>query len=195
MSWLCWCWLSCLILTVLVLTVRVLWAGNTTSKKHRKNYDFTSFTSFTSFNTKIDITYFLSRFVLAYYFSIFLCGRSLGSPDPGLRWLLDGTPHRRFCFSPAGRTVPRRDRLSWRGEVKVMSRRASSRARELANCPKNSKKNNYSLRFSSFFTSNCQNWAFSSGKSNSWRPTVSFPSWNGLESWSWVKTSENCSFY
>ena len=50
----------------------------------------------------------------------------------------------------------------------------------------------YSLRFSSFFTSNCQNWAFSTGKSNSWRPTVYFPSWNGLESWMLVKTPETC---
>ena len=35
---------------------------------------FTSFTRLTSFNTKIDMKYFLSRFVLAYYFPIFLCG-------------------------------------------------------------------------------------------------------------------------
>ena len=48
------------------------------------------------------------------------------------------------------------------------------------------------FRFSSFFTSNCQNWAFSIGKSNSWRPTVYFPSWKGLESWIWVKTPETC---
>ena len=40
------------------------------NQKYRKHM----FTSFTSFNTKIDIKYFLSRFVLAYYFPIFLCG-------------------------------------------------------------------------------------------------------------------------
>ena len=40
-------------------------------QKHRKKLIFTSFTSF---NTKIVIKYFLSRFVLAYYFPIFLCG-------------------------------------------------------------------------------------------------------------------------
>ena len=92
-----------------------------------------------------------------------------------------------WCRSRSGscgrliRRIPTKWRVKLWGCVRAMSKK-----------PKNKF---YSLRFSSFFTSNCQNWAFSTGKSNSWRPTVSFPSWNGLESWSWVKTSEKTCFY
>ena len=62
---------------------------------------------------------------------------------------------------------------------------------ESSNLVKNSQNRFYSSRFSSIFTSNCQNWTFSTWTSDSCCKTVYFGSWNGLESWISIKTLRN----